>query len=198
MSVRLVATVLALTLAAGSAGGPQAATPAECVIIGPRDGGSPSISDAKECALASAPASTFKIPHALIALQTGVIAADTEVPWDGTKYDSPLWQRPHTVTSAIQWSALPFFQRTAGLIGRDRMRQGLKDLAYAADDVEGEIRTFWLTGDLAVTPLEQYAFLQRFFAGRLSVDAAHVATVRQALEMPPGEVTNASGRHPFV
>lgn len=198
MSARLNAAALGLVLLASAPSAPTAAAPVECVVIGVLGNAAPSVSNAAECARASAPASTFKIPHALIALQTGVIAADTVVPWDGTAYDSALWQRPHTVASAIQWSALPFFQRTARLIGRDRMRQGLRDLAYAADDFEGEISTFWLTGDLSVTPLEQYAFLQRFFGGRVAADAAHVATVTRALEMPPGEVTNASGRHPFV
>ena len=100
--------------------------------------------------------------------------------------------------SAIKWSVLPFFQRTARLIGRERMRQGLMSLTYAADSFDGDIGTFWLTGDLAVTPLEQYAFLQRFFAGRLPIDAAHVATVRRALEMPSGQITNASGTHEFT
>jgi beta-lactamase class D len=101
------------------------------------------------------------------------------------------------VDSAIKWSVLPFFQRTARLIGSERMHHWLTSLAYAADSFDGDISTFWLTGDLAVTPLEQYAFLQRFFAGRLPIDAAHVATVRQALEMPAGQITNASGTHDF-
>ena len=33
---------------------------------------------------------------------------------------------------------------------------------------------------------------------RLPIDPAHVATVRRALQMPPGQVTNASGSHPFT
>ena len=70
-------------------------------------------SDPAECARATAPASTFKIPHALIALQTGMITPATVVEWDGTKYWSAPWQRSHTVDSAIKWSVLPFFQRTA-------------------------------------------------------------------------------------
>ena len=164
----------------------------DCIVIGAL-GGPPAVSDPTECARPTAPASTFKIPHALIALQTGVITPATVVEWDGTTYWSALWQRSHSVDSAIKWSVLPFFQRTARLIGRDRMRQGLSSLAYAADTFDGDISSFWLTGDLAVTPLEQYAFLQRFFAGRLPIDPAHVATVRRALEMPADQITNALG-----
>ena len=170
---------------------------AECVVIG-RLGEPAAISDASECGRPTAPASTFKIPHALIALDTAVITADSDVPWDGTPYSSTWWQRAHDLESAIRWSVLPFFQRTARLIGRDRMRQRLGAIGYAADTFDGELTMFWLNGDLAVTPLEQYAFLQRFFADRLPIPSAHVDAVRRALTMPPGKVTNATGAHPFT
>ena len=126
-----------------------------------------------------------------------MVTPATEFAWDGTEYSSTLWRRAHTLDSAIKWSALPFFQRTARLIGRERMRTGLAALGYATDGFDGDIATFWLDGDLVVTPLEQHAFLQRFFGGDVPVEAAHLATVRQALQMPPGEITNASGTHPF-
>ncbi len=192
-------TVVVVVLGLWTVATPAAAPTARqtCVVIGAL-GAPPIGSDPAECARATAPASTFKIPHALIALQTGVITPATAVEWDGTKYWSAAWQRSHTVESAIRWSVLPFFQRTARLIGRDRMRHGLMSLDYAADTFDGDIDTFWLTGDLAVTPLEQYAFLQRFFAGTLPSDPAHVATVRRALEMPAGQITNASGTHRFA
>ena len=190
----IVAIISAAALAAPC---PQAAAAAECVVIGVL-GAAPNVSDAAECARPTSPASTFKIPHALIALQTGVIDVDTVVPWNGTTYDSTPWQRSHTVVSAIQWSVLPFFQQTARLIGRERMRQQLASLTYAADGFDGELTMFWLNGDLVVSPLEQHAFLQRFFAGRLPIDGAHVATVRRALQMPAGQVTNASGSHRFT
>jgi beta-lactamase class D len=198
-SICIVAWLVALV--AGALATPPAATAAdasaECVVIGVL-GAPPTSSDAAECARPTAPASTFKIPHALIALQTGVVTPATVFEWDGTTEAFDRWQRSHTVESAIRWSVLPFFQRAARLIGRDRMRQGLTSLAYAADTFDGDLSTFWLTGDLAVTPLEQYAFLQRFFARQLPVDAAHLDTVRRALTMTAGQVTNASGSHAFA
>ncbi len=196
--LRLAAVLAAIVpaLGTGTTGGTAPATPTECLIIGAL-GAPPTISDASECARPTAPASTFKIPHALVALQAGVVTPATEFAWDGTEYWSTLWRRAHTLDSAIKWSALPFFQRTARLIGKERMRAGLVALGYAADGFDGDIATFWLDGDLVVTPLEQHAFLQRFFGGSLAVEAAHLATVRQALQMPPGQITNASGTHAF-
>lgn len=197
------AVLLLFVLVAASPGGvpsPVAAGIAplrECVILGVLDA-APSISDAAECARATSPASTFKIPHALIALDTGVITPETAFEWDGAADDFEVWRRAHTVDSAIRWSVLPFFRRTARLIGRQRMAERLAALGYAADTFERDSDAFWINGDLVVTPLEQHAFLRRVFAAQLPIGATHLATVRTALRMPPGQVTNAAGTHGFA
>lgn len=186
----------ALTVSVAAALPAASATPATCVIIGAA-GESPAVSDAVECDHPTAPASTFKIPHALLVLQLGVITPSTVVEWDGSAAGPEVWHRAHTVESAIRWSVVPFFQHTARRIGVERMRQGLATLGYAADGFDGDVSTFWLNGDLVVTPREQFAFLGRFVAGSLPIAAAHSATVRDALRMPDGQVTNASGTHAF-
>jgi beta-lactamase class D len=189
-----LAAVLAVSGAAALTA--AAAAPATCVIIGAADA-SPMVSDAVECGHPTAPASTFKIPHALLALHLGVITPSTVVEWDGSAAGPELWHRAHTVASAIRWSVVPFFQYTARRIGVERMRQGLATFGYAADGFDGDVATFWLNGDLVVTPREQFAFLGRFAAGGLPIAPAHLATVRDALRMPDGGVTNASGTHAF-
>lgn len=191
-----------LAVAAATIGARLAAEPvtaAECVLIGAASAIAPPpvVSDATECARATSPASTFKIPHALIALQAGIIDARTEWPWDGTAYEPVVWRRAHTVDSAIRWSVVPFFRETARRLGPARLRANLAALRYAADGFDGDVSSFWLNGDLVVTPREQFAFLRRFATSDLPIDGRHVATVRAALAMPPGEVTNASGSHPF-
>ena len=175
----------------------ESGTALECFVIG-QPGESDRVSDGRECAVATAPASTFKVPHALIALQTAVVTPTTMVKWDGTPRDFATWRRDHTLESAIRWSVYPFFQHTARLIGRDRMKQSLGSLAYAADTFDGELTTFWNTGDLVVTPIEQVAFLRRLVGGKLPIDARHVEVVRQALRMPAGQITNAAGTHTFA
>jgi beta-lactamase class D len=150
-----------------------------------------------ECDRQTAPASTFKIPHALLALQTGVVTPATVVPWDGTPYENAAWRRAHTLASAIRWSVFPFFQKTAAAIGRERMQQGLRAIGYGRDSYEGEQTTFWTNGDLLISPREQVAFLRRMVGGDLPIDPAHVAVVAAALVMPKGRITNATGTHPF-
>jgi beta-lactamase class D len=170
----------------------------ECVLIQALDRGVPFVSDAAECAVKSAPASTFKVPHALIALETGVVTDPLAfVSWDGTKYPYPEWEKPHSLDSAMKNSVLWFYQQTAGLIGRERMLASLKQLGYGTDTYEGEQTSFWLNGDLAVSPIEQLDFLSRFVTGRLPAKTSSIDAVKAAFRMPPGAITNASGTHPF-
>jgi beta-lactamase class D len=177
----------------------DASTRHECFMMSRvGDPNPPLVSDQSECSRPSAPASTFKIPHALIALETGAITATSIVKWDGTPYEFKSWRRDHTLESAIRSSVLPFFQHTARLIGPERMRKRLESLAYATDSFDGDVTRFWINGDLVVSPSEQFTFLQRLFSGALPAGAAHTGAVIEALRMPRGQILLGSGARPFV
>lgn len=171
----------------------------ECVMLQALDAAAPVVTDPVECDVPTAPASTFKIPHALIALETGVVADPlASIEWDGTKQPFPLWERDHSLDSAMKASALWFFRRTAGLIGRDRMVEALGTLRYAVDTFEGDHTSFWVNGDLVVSPAEQLRFLMRLARYELPVSRRHVDAVKKALLTPPGRIENASGVHEFA
>jgi beta-lactamase class D len=170
-----------------------------CFLYESLDGKISWADDPVECAIPTSPASTFKIPHALIALDTGVVTDPlATVPWDGTKQAYPTWERDHSLDSAIKWSVLPFFRRTASLIGRERMTASLKKLRYGSDTFEQELTSFWVNGDLVISPQEQLDFLRRMMRYELPVRREHVDAVKAALRMPPGKITNASGTHDFA
>lgn len=144
---------------------------------------------AGECSVPTAPASTFKIPHALVALQTGVVTdPDAKETWDGSKQWVAACGADQSLRTAIQESCLWFFQRVAPKIGEERMRSQLAALDYGNAKVEGErmnwLAMFWLAGgSLQVTPDEQLDFVKRMFKGELtSIDRAHVATVESIME----------------
>src|SRR5262245_29450266 len=148
------------------------------------------------CATRLSPASTFKIPHALVGLETGVITTTTVYEWDGTPHpDQPEWQHSHTVLSALRPSVLWFFQRMAPKIGASRMHEWLTRLNYGNADTSGDIARYWLNGRLRVSPDEQVAFLKEFFSGSLPFREEFQRQIRQALEQQPGTVQNARGIH---
>lgn len=109
------------------------------------------------------PASTFKIPNSLIALETGVVAdPDKDVfPWDGVKRPIEAWNKDHTLRSAIAVSAVPVYQEIARRIGQERMQKYVDLLDYGNRDIGGGIDQFWLTGNLRIDPIEQIDFVDR-------------------------------------
>jgi len=193
----LTAALAVILHAAASIAQPSAAA-GECVILAPLDGAQETVVGGEECDRRTLPASTFKIPHALIALDTGVVTDRTRMTWDGTKQDFPVWERDHTLDSAIKSSVVWFFQRAARSIGREREVAHLRAFAYGTQTFSKEVDRFWLNGDLQISPREQIAFLRRMYTYQLPVGHAHVDTVIAAMTMPRGKLSNAAGVHDFA
>jgi beta-lactamase class D len=146
------------------------------------------VSDAVQCQVGKIPASTFKIANALIALETGVVSSAEEwFEWDGTERGingKPIaaWNKSQTLREAFANSAVWVYQDVARRIGSDRMRHFVSAFDYGNRDISGApVDAFWLTGNLRISPLQQIAFLQRLWAGRLPVAAQHVATVQDMM-----------------
>jgi len=174
----------------------QHASAHSCVVIADAATSDVWRSSAAACATRLAPASTFKIPHALVGLETGVVTATTSEAWDGTPYpNQPEWQQSHTVLSALKPSVVWFFQRMAPRIGAGRMREWLTRLKYGNADTSGDVKLYWLNGTLRISPDEQVAFLRQFFAGTLPIHGEYQHLVREALVQKPGTVQNATGIH---
>ena len=151
---------------------------------------------AAECATRLSPASTYKIPHALIGLETGVITTATVEQWDGVRHpQQPKWNQDHTVLTSMKPSVLWFFQRMAPRIGAGRAREWLQRFQYGNADTSGAITLYWVNHQLQISPDEQLAFLRRFYAGDLPVSKTHLEAVKGAIQQVPGTVENARGVH---
>jgi beta-lactamase class D len=173
------------------------APPRVCVVVAD-NGMAPEqwAGTAADCATRLSPASTYKIPHALIGLETGVITTTTVEKWDGVRHAAqPKWNQDHTVLSSMRPSVLWFFQRMAPRIGAERAREWLQRFRYGNADASGAIAEYWVNGRLRISPDEQLAFLQRFYARDLPVSKAHIDAVTGAMAQAPGTVENARGVH---
>ena len=128
------------------------------------------------------PASTFKIPNALIGLEVGSIADENEVfHWDGRPKPFAAWERDHALASGMRESVVWMFQEVARRTGKARMREWLERLEYGNGDITGGIELFWLQGGLRVSAREQVDFLHRLAEGRLPMTQRAQRLVRQAL-----------------
>ena len=175
----------------------RAAITAECFLLQQIGRTDVVLSGGEECGRKSAPASTFKIPHALIALEAGVLRREEVIRWDGRDQPFAAWERDHSLDTAMKASVYWFFQRTASLLGRERMLNGLRTLKYGDTTFTGSLTSFWIDGGLTISPRQQLDFLRRLFADEVYAGRANVEVVKGALLMPHGTISNAAGIHPF-
>jgi len=107
------------------------------------------------------PASTFKIPNTLIALEEGAIKDDKEIiKWDGIDKGWPSWNKDQNLKTAFSISCIWCYQKFAKHIGDERYIQYLNDLNYGNKKTGKEVTNFWLEGELAISSMEQIVFLQ--------------------------------------
>lgn len=128
------------------------------------------------------PASTFKIPNALIGLEVGSIRDQHEVfAWDGKPKPRRAWERDHTLDTGMRESVVWMYQEVARRTGKARMKQWLAKLEYGNEDMGGAIDNFWLQGGLRISAMGQVEFLRRLRENRLAVSARSSRLVRNAL-----------------
>jgi beta-lactamase class D len=150
------------------------------------------------CATRVTPASTFKIPHALAALDAGVLeGADTRIAYEGAPVSFESWRHDHTLSSAMHSSVVWYFQRVATRLGEEREREYLRKFDYGNQDPSSGLTTFWLGGSLRISPDEQQAFLLKLYQDALPVRARAREIVRAVLVQPQGKIVNAAGTHDF-
>ena len=140
------------------------------------------------------PASTFKIPNSIIALETGVVEdPDKDVfKWDGVTRSIEPWNKDHTLRSAIAVSAVPVYQEIARRIGAERMQKYLDLFDYGNRNIGGGIDQFWLTGNLRIDPVQQIDFVDRLRRGVLPVSKRSQELTRDIL--PVTKVNDATIR----
>ena len=136
------------------------------------------------------PASTSKIPHTLIALETGIAdGADTMFPWDGVERWSKAWNQDQTMTTAFRRSAVWVYQQIATRAGRDTMAGWLARFDYGNGDVGGpdDLTRYWLVGPLEISAREQTAFLARLATRRLPLSQRTYAIADQIMRADGGD-----------
>jgi beta-lactamase class D len=151
------------------------------------------------CDLRVTPASTYKIPHALAALDAGVVRDENEtIAYDGSDVPFDIWKRDHTLASAIRYSVVWFFQRIAERLGMDRERDYLRRLDFGNADPTSGLTSFWLGGSLLVSPEEELGFLLRLYRNELPVSDRAMSIVRHILIQPNNVIASALGDQPFA
>lgn len=155
--------------------------------------------NAERAAVRFLPASTYKVPHAIIALEVGAAKGpDEAMAWDGATRAVAAWNRDATLESALRNSVVWYYQSIARRIGYDRMTQKLATLDYGNGEIGGpeSLTHFWLDGALRISALEQVRFLDRLRRGELPASQRTQAIVRDMMkirDLPGGALHAKSG-----
>lgn len=166
----------------------QAGVGGTIVVVDQRAGGNARlVHDTARAGTRFIPASTFKIAHALFALDAGIVRDEFQVfRWDGAQRDIESWNRDQDLRSSMRNSTVWVYQQFARELGEQRERRYLREIGYGNADPSGGIDTFWLGGNLRISAEEQLAFLQRLYRNELPFRVEHQRLVKDVMIVEAG------------
>jgi beta-lactamase class D OXA-2 len=133
------------------------------------------------------PASTFKIPHTLFALDATLVADEfQEFKWDGVVRSFSRHNQDQNLRSAMRTSALWVYEGFANQLGEDRARKYLNNIDYGNADPTTPKGNYWVDGNLAISAHEQVAFLNQLYRNRLPFSVAHQRLVKDIMIVEAG------------
>ena len=133
------------------------------------------------------PASTYKIPHTLFALDSGAIADEFQVfEWDGVERSYAPHNQDQDLRAAIRNSALWVFEIIAEAIGESRARTYLERIQYGNADPSSNAGAYWVEGNLAISAFEQVEFLNKLFYNELPFSKEHQLLLKDVLVVEAG------------
>jgi beta-lactamase class D len=176
----LLALILAATL------GRAATADVVCTLVADAHTGAILIENG-DCSTRVTPASTFKIPLAVMAYDAGILTSATapllkfqpgDPDWGGAN-----WTRDTDPASWMRFSVLWYSQRIAHAMGAGSLTRYARDFGYGNADFSGDpgfengLERAWIASSLLISPREQAAFLRALVLDDLPVrpDAMHLA-----------------------
>lgn len=141
------------------------------------------------------PASTFKIPHSVIALEEGVVSdTDQVIPWDGHVWPVKKWNQDQNLGTAIKYSCVWVYTGFAEKIGIDKYRKYVQAFDYGNKNLNGPPTRFWLAGEFRISANQQIAFLRKFYHDDLPVSKEAIDKVRKLIVLEKGDDWTLSGK----
>lgn len=134
------------------------------------------------------PASTFKIPHSLMALDAGVLKDEFQLfRWDGVERSFAGHNQDQNLRSAMRTSALWVYEIFAKQIGEKRAGEYLQKIGYGNANPSTDKGTYWVDGKLAISAEEQIAFLKKLYLNQLPFAKEHQLLVKDMMVNEAGK-----------
>lgn len=144
--------------------------------------------DKDRCSERFTPASTFKIPNTVIAIEEHIVEDSNSVlKWDSIESTNPSWNKDLTLKEAFRVSCVPCYIRIANKIGEinykkylEKFDYGNKSITTDTDDPNLKI-AFWLIGELKISQEEQISFLRKLYDYKLPVTRRSIEITKEIL-----------------
>ncbi|PZU25016.1 MAG: class D beta-lactamase [Shinella sp.] len=145
-----------------------------------------------DCQSRVTPASTFKIPLAVMGYDAGVLK-DANNPVMAFRKGDPdwggaNWTRNTDPASWMRYSVVWYSQRITHTMGAAELTRYARSFGYGNADFTGDtgenngLDRAWIGSSLKVSPREQVAFLRRLIFGTLPVTKTAMANTRAIIE----------------
>jgi beta-lactamase class D len=127
------------------------------------------------------PASTFKIPNTLIALNEGVVTKDSVIVWDKKIREYESWNKDQTLLTAFKSSCVWCYQEFASKIGVEKYKKYLENFGYGNKIIGNEITRFWLDESLKISAYGEIEFLKRLYLDNLPFKKEDMNTLKEIM-----------------
>ncbi|MCY1665614.1 class D beta-lactamase [Rhizobium sp. SL86] len=148
-----------------------------------------------DCATRVTPASTFKIPLAVIGFDSGFLKTPQEPVFDFKKGDPDWggaeWKRPTDPERWLKYSVVWYSQRITHALGEKTLTDYARSFDYGNADFSGDatknngLDRAWIASSLKISPQEQVAFLQRLAKRTLPVKPEAMEKALASMETFP-------------
>lgn len=127
----------------------------------------------ERCAEETAPCSTFKVPLAVMAFDSGAIKSENDVfKWNKKKNSMPAWNKDQTPESWMHESVVWVSQKLTAKMGKKKVQKYLSDFWYGNEDFSGSLSDAWLTPvpgrlktktTVKISAMEQVDFMKKLW-----------------------------------
>ena len=146
-----------------------------------------------DCESRVTPASTFKLPLAVMAFDAGIITSPTEPKYpfrEGYPDWVAAWRQDTDPTMWMHYSNVWYSQRLTEQLGLEKLTDYARRFNYGNADFAGDpgrdngLERSWISSSLQISPMEQVAFLAALILGHLPVSEAATEGALGLLESP--------------
>jgi len=138
--------------------------------------------DIKSSMVQYSPASTFKIFNTLIAIDGGYVGENELFKWNGEIRAVPAWNHDQTMSTAFKSSCVWVYEQIEKRVGIQQYAGYFKKIKYGNSGLSVIDTSFWLTGELRISALEQVEFLEGIVSRRFPLKKESYEYLRSVME----------------